>query len=107
MLFVLHFVVLSITSHDQCVVSGSEMGTFFIFKTFHVIYHHSTITQLSISITYESLKIKFLLKTRFRAVLLSYFRSVVLAERGLTNEKICWLKKSSLLILKILWKLIH
>ena len=28
------------TSHEQCVVSGSEMGTFFIFKNFHVIYHH-------------------------------------------------------------------
>ena len=26
------------TSHHQCVVSGSEMQKFFIFKTFHVIY---------------------------------------------------------------------
>ena len=43
---------------------------------------------LSISITYETLKIKFLLKTRFCAVLLSYFRSVILGEMKLTNEKI-------------------
>ena len=53
---------------------------------------------LSISITYETLKIKFLLKTRFRAALLSYFRSVVLGERGLKNKKIWWLQKSSLFL---------
>ena len=49
---------------------------------------------LSISITYETLKIKFFLKTRFRAALLSYFRSVVLGERELKNKKIWWLQKS-------------
>ena len=27
-------------SQDQCVVSGSEMREFFIFKTFHVLYRH-------------------------------------------------------------------
>ena len=53
---------------------------------------------LSISITYETLKIKFFLKTRFRAALLSYFRSVVLGERGLKNKKIWWLQKSSLFL---------
>ena len=53
---------------------------------------------LSISITYETLKIKFFLKTRFRAALLSYFRRVVLGERGLKNKKIWWLQKSSLFL---------
>ena len=57
---------------------------------------------LSISITYETLKIKFLLKTRFRPALLSYFRSVVLGERGLKKEKIWWLGKSSLLLENIM-----
>ena len=57
---------------------------------------------LSISITYETLKIKFLLKTRFRAALLSYCRSVVLGERGLKNEKIWWLEKSSLFLENIM-----
>ena len=42
---------------------------------------------LSISITYETLRINFMLKTRFRAALLTYFRSVPLGGRGLTNEK--------------------
>ena len=57
---------------------------------------------LSISITYETLKIKFFLKTRFRAALLSYFRSVVLGERGLKNKKIWWLQKSSLFLENIM-----
>ena len=57
---------------------------------------------LSISITYETLKIKFFLKTRFRAALLSYFRSVVLSERGLKNKKIWWLQKSSLFLENIM-----
>ena len=42
---------------------------------------------LSISITYETLRINFMLKTRFRAALLTYFRSAALGGRGLTNEK--------------------
>ena len=57
---------------------------------------------LSISITYETLKIKFVLKARFRAAFLSYFRSVILGERGLKKEKIWWLGKSSLLLENIM-----
>ena len=57
---------------------------------------------LSISITYETLKIKFFLKTRFRAALLSYFRSVVLGERELKKEKIWWLGISSLFLENIM-----
>ena len=42
---------------------------------------------LSVSITYETSRINFVVKTRFRAGLLSYFTSVALSGTGLTNEK--------------------
>ena len=42
---------------------------------------------LSVSITYETSRINFVVKTRFRAGLLSYFMSVALSGTGLTNEK--------------------
>ena len=61
---------------------------------------------LSISITYGTLKINFLLKTRFRAALLNYFRSAVLGESGLMKEKIWWFEKSSFFLENIM-KLIY
>ena len=42
---------------------------------------------LSISVTYETLRINFVVKTRFCAGLRSYFTSLALDGTGLTNEK--------------------
>ena len=85
LLFIHSFVFLNFISLWFCLSCGTYC-------------HNGIVNFVSISIAIETLKIKFSLVTRFRAALLSYFRSAVAGERGLTNKKIWWLVKGSLFL---------